>query len=215
LALLGLLLENADKRQMKLESSLELEGYRGPKQALNLSCKRRMPREGPMTTPDWSRQIGAWADEWHSDLVKFLARRTATPADAQDLAQEVYLRLLRVDRSDLVRQPRSYLLRIAANLLHEWRLKARQARVHQSEALESLVSADDPESDAASEMRGKRLDAELNRLPPAVRAALVLQTRDGLSYEEIAQQMGATPRMVKRYLLTGYARLRARMSEDL
>src|SRR5687768_4199787 len=104
-----------------------------------------------MTTPDWSRQIGAWADEWHGDLVKFLARRTATQADAQDLAQEVYLRLLRVDRLDLVRQPRSYLLRIAANLLHEWRLKARQTRQHRAEDLDSLMSDNDPEGDVLAQ----------------------------------------------------------------
>src|SRR5687767_9427630 len=98
-----------------------------------------------MTTPEWPQQIVAWADAWHDDLVKFLKRRIATPADAQDLAQEVYLRLLRVERLDLVQQPRSYLLRIAANLLHEWRLKARQTRVHASDELELLVSEDDPQ----------------------------------------------------------------------
>lgn len=166
-------------------------------------------------TPDWPQQIAAWADEWHDDLVKFLSRRTTTSADAQDLAQEVYLRLLRVERLDLVEQPRSYLLRIAANLLHEWRLKARQTRVHRSDELESLVSEDDPQYGAATQARNLRLTAELNRLPPAIRAALVLQIRDGLSYSQIAEQMNVSPRMIKRYLLAGFARLRARVPPDL
>jgi RNA polymerase sigma-19 factor, ECF subfamily len=168
-----------------------------------------------MTPPDWSQQIAAWADEWHDDLVKFLARRTATPADAQDLAQEVYLRLLRVDRQDLVRQPRSYLLRIAANLLHEWRLKARQARPHETDELNALQSQDDPEHSAMAMLRARRLTAELDQLPEPVRAAIVLQVRDGLSYEEIATKMNVTPRMIKRYLLTAYASLRARVPSDL
>ena len=168
-----------------------------------------------MTTPEWSRQIEAWADEWHDDLVKFLVRRTATSADAQDLAQEVYLRLLRVDRMDLVRQPRSYLLRIAANLLHEWRLKARQSMPHGAEDLEMLASIESPERDAVAASRAKRLAAELSRLPAPVRAALVLQIRDGLSYEQIAVQMNVTPRMIKRYLLTALSALRARVPPDL
>lgn len=168
-----------------------------------------------MTTPDWPQQIATWADEWHDDLIKFLGRRTATIADAQDLAQEVYLRLLRVDRLDLVNKPRSYLLRIAANLLHEWRLKAHQKQVHQSEALDALVSDDDPQSGAVARARTVRLTTELNRLPPAVRAALVMQIRDGMSYHQIAEQMNASPRMVKRYLLTGFARLRTRVPPDL
>lgn len=168
-----------------------------------------------MTSPDWSRQIGAWADEWHEDLVRFLVRRTATAADAQDLAQEVYLRLLRVDRLGLVRQPRSYLLRIAANVLHEWRLKARQSRVHLSDPLETLPAAEDPQADTISTLREERLAAELRRLPEPVRAALVLQVRDGLSYEQIAARMNVTPRMVKRYLLAAFSRLRSQMPPGL
>jgi RNA polymerase sigma-19 factor, ECF subfamily len=168
-----------------------------------------------MTTQDWLRQIAAWADEWHADLIKFLERRTATPADAQDLAQEVYLRLLRVERTDLVRQPRSYLLRIAANVLDDWRLKAQQARPHGAAALETLESPDDPEYTAIADRRAQRLTAELTHLPAAARAALVLQIRDGLSYEEIATKMNVTPRMIKRYLLAAYAGLRARVPSDL
>ncbi|WP_129778653.1 RNA polymerase sigma factor [Peristeroidobacter soli] len=168
-----------------------------------------------MTSSEWSRQIAAWADEWHGDLIKFLARRMATPADAQDLAQEVYLRLARVDRLDLVRRPRSYLLRIAANLLHEWRFKARQVRPHHSEEVDKLTSSDDPERHVLASMRSQRIGVELARLPAPVRAALVLQIRDGLSYEEIAKEMAVTPRMVKRYLLTAYATLRATLPQDM
>ncbi|HTV78638.1 MAG TPA: RNA polymerase sigma factor [Steroidobacteraceae bacterium] len=168
-----------------------------------------------VTKPERTGQIQAWADEWHGDLVKFLSRRTTTAADAQDLAQEVYLRLLRVERLDLIRQPRSYLLRIAANLLYEWRLKAPQARPHDIHALDVLAAADDPEADAIRERRAQRVAAELQRLTPTARVALVLQVREGLSYEEIAVRMNASRRMVKRYLLEAYAQLRARMPPDI
>jgi DNA-binding CsgD family transcriptional regulator len=43
----------------------------------------------------------------------------------------------------------------------------------------------------------------------------VLQVREGLSYEELAVKLNVTPRMVKRYLATAYARLRARVPSDL
>lgn len=165
--------------------------------------------------PDSSPQLRDWADEWHGDLVKFLARRTASSADAQDLAQEVYLRLLRVERLDLIRKPRSYLLRIGANLLHEWRLKANQARPHSAEGLAELVASEDPEVETARDMRTKRLAAELRKLSPAIRAALILQVHDGLTYQQIAVQMQVTPRMIKRYLLEGYARLRSSVPPDI
>jgi len=168
-----------------------------------------------MSTSEWAKQVAVWADEWHGDLIKFLARRTSTRADAQDLAQEVYLRLLRVDRTDLVRRPRSYLLRIAANALDYWRLKAQQARPHGSAALDTLESEDDPEDKAIAARRAQRLSADVCKLPVAVRAALTLQIRDGLSYEEIAARMNVSTRMVKRYLLAAYAGLRERVPLDL
>ena len=42
-------------------------------------------------------------------------------SEVQDLAQEVFLRLLRVSNPDLVRHPRAYMLRVAINVLQEWR----------------------------------------------------------------------------------------------
>jgi RNA polymerase sigma factor (sigma-70 family) len=168
-----------------------------------------------MSKTEWPKQVAAWADAWHDDLVRFLARRTSTQADAQDLAQEVYLRLLRVDRTDLVRRPRSYLLRIAANALDDWRLQARQTRPHDSAALDTLESADDPERTAIAQSRAKYLSAEVLRLPGHVRVALVLQIREGLSYEQIAAEMNVSVRMVKRYLLAAYTKLRARLPSDL
>ena len=49
------------------------------------------------------------------DLLRFLASRLPNAADAEDLAQEVYLRLMRIDDVGLIRDPRAFALRVAAN----------------------------------------------------------------------------------------------------
>jgi RNA polymerase sigma factor (sigma-70 family) len=167
-----------------------------------------------MTNLHWPQQVAAWAEEWHGDLLKFLVRRMSVSADAQDVAQEVYLRLLRVDRLDVIRRPRSYLLRIAANVLHEWRLQARWTQ-QMDRTLEEVPSDDDLEHHTASMLRGERLWAEVSHLPMAPRIALILHTRDELTYEQIAIKMDVTPRMVKRYLLSAFARLRERLPTDM
>jgi RNA polymerase sigma factor (sigma-70 family) len=167
-----------------------------------------------MTAVEWSTQIASWAEEWHGDLLKFLARRTSVPADAHDVAQEVYLRLLRVDRLHLIRQPRSYLLRIAANVLYEWHLRDRRQQQVPIDELEYLPSEESPEHRTAATLRSELLSIEVSRLPAPMRIALVLQVRDGLSYQQIAARMKVTPRMVKRYLLTAFARLRSRVPAD-
>ena len=80
---------------------------------------------------------------------------------------------------------------------------------------EPLTPITDPEEALASRMRNQRLAHELALLPEPVRIALVLQLRDGLSYDEIAAQMQITTRMVKRYLLSAFATLRASVPPDL
>ena len=53
-------------------------------------------------------------------MLRFLGARLANEQDAQDLAQEAYLRLLRASNSRVIHDPVAYVLRIARNLLHEW-----------------------------------------------------------------------------------------------
>ena len=59
------------------------------------------------------------------DLLRFLRSRLPQESDAEDLAQEVYLRLLRVKDRDRIENQRAYVLRVAANIANEWRLLAR------------------------------------------------------------------------------------------
>ncbi len=56
----------------------------------------------------------------HRDRLQFYLRPlSASEDDARELAQEAYLRMLRIKRRDLVRNPQAYLYRVARNLLHE------------------------------------------------------------------------------------------------
>jgi DNA-directed RNA polymerase specialized sigma24 family protein len=57
--------------------------------------------------------------EQYAALVGFFYRRTRSKADAPDLAQEVYLRMLRVKDLDSIQSPQSYLFTVASNLLKE------------------------------------------------------------------------------------------------
>src|ERR1700726_4335699 len=57
--------------------------------------------------------------EQYAALVAFFYRRTRSKADAPDLAQEVYLRMLRVKDLDSIQSSESYLFTVARNLLKE------------------------------------------------------------------------------------------------
>src|ERR1700735_1237266 len=52
-------------------------------------------------------------------LRRFLAARLRNTSDTADLAQEVFLRLLRVERFEQIRSPEAYLLTIASHVIHQ------------------------------------------------------------------------------------------------
>jgi RNA polymerase sigma-19 factor, ECF subfamily len=161
--------------------------------------------------------IAARACEYHAELQRFLMRRLRSAHHAQDLAQEAYLRLLRVERGELVRQPRAYLYRIAVNLVLEFKLRSSRDPITYDS--ETLQEAAEHVGDAAADETEREADAQqieliLEQLPPLYRAIFVLRKRDGLSYQEIAQQLDISAHTVKKYLARAVAKCRdARWSE--
>ena len=78
------------------------------------------------------------------DLQRFLVRRVGHAQDADDLAQEVFARLLRVRDADLVRNPLSYLLGIATHVVREFRQRKQHERVlYDSDLAEDLCDHSD------------------------------------------------------------------------
>ncbi len=148
-------------------------------------------------------------------------RMLGSPQAAEDASQEAFLSAYRsVSR---MRGPsvRAWLLRIAANTcIDELRRRRRRPQLSLEAPTPSAAGGDterplevaDP--DAGPEhlaLRGElceALQAELLRLPPDQRLAVVLCDVEGLSYEEIAVSMGSSVGTVKSRISRGRARLR-------
>lgn len=149
------------------------------------------------------------------ELVSYLTRRTGNRADARDLAQDTYIRLLRVEKVDLIRDPQAYLFRIAANLAYEYQLKKRTERQRLESPAESAeleqISSVTLEDRTDLDARVVRLRAVLGTLLPKHRVALILHRQEGLTYEEIATRMGISVHTVKKYIAVGLAQCRARL----
>src|SRR5262249_28969054 len=121
-----------------------------------------------------------------------------------DLAQEVFLRLLRVERQDKIRSPEAYLLTIAGHVLHQHALSAENLHepVDIADALTDarLAEETDPPAQLNLERRLEALDRALARLSAKTRTAFLLQRRDGCTLDEIAERMGISRAMVKKHL---------------
>jgi RNA polymerase sigma factor (sigma-70 family) len=162
-----------------------------------------------------------WFQEFVSnvggDLLRFLRSRLGHGDHAQDLAQEVYLRILRMDDVSLIRNPRSFVIHLAAHAAHEWRMLARNRLQHSDEYLQQLIAHDsDPAEALERNDRIARLSRVLETLSPKCRAVIVMHRRDGMTYEEIAEHMNLSVGMVKKYLARGLAACHRQMgsSED-
>lgn len=167
-----------------------------------------------MPPPGRSQRIAEWARSWNAGLTRYLRRRLPGRIDPEDLAQEVYVRLLRVEKLEQIKEPQAYLYRVASNVAAEWRMRAVHSKPHSDAELETLVAAATPESLLDDEQFSSQLDAALQTMTPMVRAVIYLKLREDMSHEEIAEHLGITPRMVRRMLTTGYAQLRARITFD-
>ena len=148
--------------------------------------------------------VAGVASRYGLRLRRFLAARLRNADDAPDLAQEVYLRLLRMDRHELIRNPEAYLFTVASHLLNEHTLRQTAAPiiVDIGEIFGELhtVPEDDPSESADRQQRIRALEAVIEKLSPKAQVALLMHRRDGHTLEEIGTELGVSRDMAKKYL---------------
>jgi RNA polymerase sigma-70 factor, ECF subfamily len=162
-------------------------------------------------------RLASWFSQWRTPIRQWLSSRSSVPtADLDDVAQEVFLRLLRYSDNVAVENPQGYLFRIAANVANEWRDRARIQKPHDQSWLEELQiePSDEPENTVARSLVNKQVQAAVDTLPPRQRKVLVMHVNDGLTYVQIAEALGLTYRAVLRDLTRAYSQLRLQLSAD-
>jgi RNA polymerase sigma factor (sigma-70 family) len=154
--------------------------------------------------------------EHYPALLAFFYRRVRAKSDAPDLAQEVYLRMLRVNDAEAIRNPQGYLFTVASNLAKEHAVlehdRAKGIELDKAGAEPSLQSHPAYESELDGWTRSLRLSTVLAQLSPKCRAAVVLHYRQDLSYQEIADRLNVSPHMIKKYLAQALMHCRRRMA---
>nr|WP_232784500.1 RNA polymerase sigma factor SigE [Carbonactinospora thermoautotrophica] len=159
------------------------------------------------TPPSWDEIVRA-----HAQRVYRLAYRlTGNQHDAEDLTQEVFVRVFRSLSSYTPGTFEGWLHRITTNLFLD--LARRRSRIRfeglAEDAGERLAGREPSPAQAYDDAH---LDADVQRaldaLPPEFRAAVVLCDIEGLSYEEIAATLGVKLGTVRSRIPRGRAQLR-------
>lgn len=152
-------------------------------------------------------------------LRRFLKARLVKEEDREDVLQDLFLRLARVEglAQRLAEQSgstRAYLFSIVSNLIVDRQRKAASRREDQHLAYEEEFASTDhptPEMVVATEQQLDRMMGALKSMPEKCRQAFVLNRFKYKSYPEVAEEMGISVASVQRYIATALASLREGM----
>jgi RNA polymerase sigma-70 factor, ECF subfamily len=140
----------------------------------------------------------------HLVVFRFLLRMTGSVTVAEDLTQEVFLRVVRsLPGYEEQSRERAWVFRIARNVLVDRHREAERAPAVVPLDAGLVVPLRAPQELTAS------LYSALSRLPAAEREAFLMRELGGLGYEEIAAAAGATPASVRMQIYRARLALRA------
>lgn len=151
-----------------------------------------------------------------SALMAYFLRRLKNPAEAEDLTQEVLIRISRVDPADM-RSPSAYMFGVAANLLRD---RARREQVrgeYQGElALEGDLGIDllDPSRIMSAQQSLETLQTALGELPKLARTIFILHRIENVPRREIARTYRISEAAVDRQLAKALSYLITRVQGD-
>jgi len=138
--------------------------------------------------------------EYAVALRRYLVRRVQRPEDADDLAQEVFELFLRKrDHSDTVRDPLSYLFRIAFHVVGDALHKAKNSPVEFDSRLLETPRTEDFGFEEKLALKDE-IAKTLAKLPENHVKALMLVEGQGMSHKEAAQAMGLSPNSITAYV---------------
>jgi len=136
-------------------------------------------------------------------LVRFFAARLKSPSAAEDLVQELYLKLAALDPAEEIGNPSAFLYRAAHNLMldrqrQQRRTSLRDGAWHEAQELR----AGEPAADDALAARRRlaKLSAIVEDMPAKMRQAFRLHKLDGLSHAETAEAMKVSISAVEKHI---------------
>ena len=154
-------------------------------------------------------------DELATPLVRYLTKKVRNNEDANDLAQEAFLRMHKFQQSRQLDNARAFLFKTANNLVVD---QMRRASVHDKYlSFEMLPEQSDEDNDKFAPSAERTVSAEeeldqiykvVDQMPEKVRRAFLMHRGKDLSYSEIAIEMDVSTSMVEKYIIQALRILR-------
>ena len=157
------------------------------------------------STPRVVLSVRALYAQYHRPLLAWLRQRLSVSADADDVAQETWIRLMRYEGANHIASPKSMLYTVAA------RVACDQERMHRARRGALHASLDDgdyelPASQPSIEQIAESAEAyrnvcrKIEQLPPKCRQVFLLSRMHGMTYPQIAEHCNISVKMVEKHV---------------
>jgi RNA polymerase sigma factor (sigma-70 family) len=154
--------------------------------------------------------VAALYERYRPEIEAFLRLRTAASADAEDLAQQTFVRVLgALDRVDPSRPFNAWLFHIAKNLLRDYYRTRHPAS--SLDGLDHVTAGASAEDEAVSRLLDGDLEAAIASLPARQRWIVRMRFIDDRTPGEIAEALGTTEQAVRQAQARAIRTLRARL----
>ena len=164
--------------------------------------------------------LGAFFDRYLPFVYGLLFRLTGDRATAEDLSQDVFLKVHRaLDRLEPTRDPKPWLTTVAYNTCRDYWRSSTVRRAHEAHSLDDDSRVEVPQRGSDDSALHSLLQAEqeqlvqraIDALPLQQREVVVLHVYEGLSHDQIAGLVGVSHAAVRKR----YSRALASLSESL
>jgi RNA polymerase sigma factor (sigma-70 family) len=166
------------------------------------------PSDNPAVIEQLYREHSLWLRSW-------LYTRLSNTADAADLAQDTFVRVLQKRRLERLAQPRAYLRTVAKGLVIDlWRHRDIERAWLETLAELPCEHVTSPQTGLLVIEALVTIDRLLDTLRPVVRQAFLLAQLDGLKCPAIARELGVSVPSVERYIAQALRQCYAATFED-
>ena len=154
------------------------------------------------------------------DLVRFFTQRLRSAAAAEDLVQDIYVRLAAQDSGVAIHNPVGYLYRLGSNLMLDRMRGERRTATRDSAWLDSqtmrigaheISSEPSAETTVAARQRLALLGEALKELSPQTQRVFRMHKFEGLSHPQVAAALGISRSAVEKHMMAALKHLLARL----
>jgi len=154
---------------------------------------------------------------YRSSLLRYFQRRVGDRVEAEDLVQDVFVRLTQRGNLDAIEHLTGYVFEAAASVLRDRhrRRRSRSADVHDEYDVDRHGGVDfPPDRVLGGQERLRQASAALLELPERTRDVFLLRRIEGMRYQDVAARLGISVSAAEKHMQRAVAHLLRRMGAE-